>query len=433
MRKLWLIIWKELKSIIRDPKIIVAMIIAPLVLTAAVYGFMAVATKQGVEEAVKASGEAAVIDMDHGKWSLNYTRYLEEIGLRVYRTNTSSPIKAYRETGARIIYVIPRGFTRNLTANKTAYIKYYIVFTSLTLTELGLIGTAQRYIESYAENISATIIAVHGADPGFARNPVKPRGGAVISNKVIEAEPGLVAGAVIGASVIIPVVVIVLVSMMIQFASTSMAVEKEEKMLETLLTLPVKRTTIIAAKILVAAAVSLLVSAIYGIVFIAFFASTTSPTPGAAGEQGAVINTVSHTLSITPWAAASLLATLAANMILVLAIGITLSLFAEDIRTAQMINSYAVGPLFILALIPMFYTPPGSLTPYAAIPIANIAAIPKAAILGETTPLIIAPTATTIYAATASMIASRIIGSEKIFTGKLALKLRRHRRRHRKQ
>ncbi len=427
MKGLKLIMWKEIKSILRDPKIIIAMIVAPLVMTAVIYGFMGIATRQSVEEALRASGSVAVIDLDHGRWARNFTGFLRDIGLKVYITRTSSPLDAYRETGCRIIYVIPRGFTENITRNKTAHISYYVVLKTLTLPELSIVGSAERYIEAYAENISTALVIERGIDIDFAKHPVTEKGSVILRSRIIEADPETLIGLVMGASIMVPIIMVVLLSMITQFASTSIAVEKEEKMLETLLTLPVKRTTIIIAKIIVAAIVSVIVSIVYSAIFAVFFISMTNPSFGTEGQQGFTIP-----ITVPPGAAASLVATLIANMVFVLTIGVTLSLFAEDVRTAQMINSYVIGPLFILAFIPMFYTPPGSLLPLSLLPVANTVIIPKAAVLGEMPPLIAAPISTTVYAVAASYVAARIISSEKIFTGRLAMKLRRLRTRRSK-
>ena len=67
---------KELKSIIRDPKMLIAMFVVPLVMIGVMYGIMFAAITQQAEQAIRESGVIAIIDLDHGVWSQRFIDYL---------------------------------------------------------------------------------------------------------------------------------------------------------------------------------------------------------------------------------------------------------------------------------------------------------------------------------------------------------------------
>jgi ABC-2 type transport system permease protein len=81
----------------------------------------------------------------------------------------------------------------------------------------------------------------------------------------------------------IPILMMMIIILSGQMVISSMAMEKENKTLETLLTLPVKRTSIVAGKILASAIVGLFLAFIYMIGMSYYLASVSfSGTTGAA-------------------------------------------------------------------------------------------------------------------------------------------------------
>jgi ABC-2 type transport system permease protein len=124
---------------------------------------------------------------------------------------------------------------------------------------------------------------------------------------------------------------------------TSMALEKENKTLETLLTLPVKRTSIVTGKIVAAAVIGLLLAIIYMIGMQFYFS-------GFQFSGG--VNLASYGLVITSmdfiWIGISLFITLIAGLSLCMLMGT----FAKNYKSAQTLTF----PITMLAMIPMFIT-----------------------------------------------------------------------------
>jgi len=408
---------KELKSIVRDPKMLIAMFVVPLIMIGVMYGVMGAAMQEQVKQVVRESKTVAIINLDQGPWSQRFIDYLGSIGINVklIKDISETDISDLMERlGVKIFYVIPSNFSYALTENRTAVIEYYVLLKSLTLGEFGLGDSAEELINSFAENITKSIITKEGVPKEFVEHPINGSVRAIIGNKVFT-RPEQVFMGVFMVSFIVPLVTFLMLIFIIQFAVTSMAVEKEEKMFETLLTLPVNRLTIIGVKLLVSVIIGIAYVAIYGFILIWFFiGSITLPSETATSV---------NVFDILPPVTAYYLGIgLIGAVIFGLLLAMVLSLFAEDVRTAQLISNYALMPLIFMFFVPMFIDISGLSytvkTVLSLIPLANIGFIPKLSILGHNELAMFAGISNIVYAAIALVIAYRIVNTEKIFTAK---------------
>jgi ABC-2 type transport system permease protein len=203
-----------------------------------------------------------------------------------------------------------------------------------------------------------------------------------------------------------------------QLAATAVASEKEEKTLETLLTLPINRFMILAGKLTGSILVAIVGAIAYLIGFSFYMNSFTGMIPSEAGVDLASIGLAPTLLSYALLGISLFMALLAA-----LALAMSLSVFADDVRGAQAL----VGPLSILLVFPMIFT---MFTDITALPFPLsiiLLAIPF------THPLLAANVAFTgnyllavggivymaIFTVGVLYVAARLFGTEKILTAKL--------------
>ncbi len=420
MRHFKTLLWKELRSIIRDPKMLIAMFIVPIILVAVIYSGMGYLMRTSFEEAKRVVGYVAVIDEDKGNWSSLFIDFLEKnISAKVYLVD--NPIEAYEKYGVKVAILIPKGFSQNLTNNIPAHVKIYMIATSLSFTELGIGGRASEYVYSFADNISKTIAVKHGIPQDFIKTPIRTTSVILIASRNIEIKPEELFGTIFLLSIGTPLIALILVSMIVQFAATSMAIEKEEKMLETLLSLPVKRTTILGVKLLVPIVISLIFGGIYGFIMIYYlFYMSTAPMTEENITGG---ESVSVNITIPPEMLPYLALSLIGGIILGLIIALVLSMFVEDVRTAQMVSGYVIMPLIVALILPMFLDvsalgSSGRLA-IALIPFINMAMLPKFMVLGYNYEALIASISNLIYALALLGITAKLISTERIFTAKL--------------
>ena len=155
--------------------------------------------------------------------------------------------------------------------------------------------------------------------------------------------PNDVAGILSSQSTLIPIVMMMIIIMAGSTVISSMALEKENKTLETLLTLPVKRVSIVAGKIIASAIIGLILAVIYIIGFSYYMASF---------QISGQISVVSLGLVLDMGDLLLLGLSVFVTLIAALAFCMLLGTMAKNFKSAQTLTF----PVTILVLIPMFMT-----------------------------------------------------------------------------
>jgi ABC-2 type transport system permease protein len=194
-------------------------------------------------------------------------------------------------------------------------------------------------------NISRELIGGNSSvNASFVLSPTKRVETTYFKNREFSGlSPNTISGMLSSQSLLIPIVMMMIIIMAGSIVITSMALEKENKTLETLLTLPVKRTSIVTGKIVAAAVIGLLLAVIYMIGMQYYFAGL---------QMSGGVNLATYGLALTSvdfiWIGISLFITLIAGLSLCMLLGT----FAKNYKSAQTLTF----PITMLALIPMFLT-----------------------------------------------------------------------------
>ena len=143
----------------------------------------------------------------------------------------------------------------------------------------------------------------------------------------------------------VPIIIMLIIVMIGSIVISSMGNEKENKTLETLLTLPVNRTTIVAGKLIGSTIAGLVMGALY-MVGMYFYISGMSVT----GSEGVSIQDLGLSLSVVDWLVVALFMFL--SITCALGLCMILGAMAKNYKAAQMY----IMPISILAVIPMFVT-----------------------------------------------------------------------------
>ncbi|MCK5635841.1 MAG: ABC transporter permease, partial [Thermoplasmatales archaeon] len=150
---------------------------------------------------------------------------------------------------------------------------------------------------------------------------------------------------ILGAqSTFIPVIIMIIIIMAGQMVISSMALEKENKTLETLLTLPVKRTSIVAGKIIASAIIGLILAVIYmfglGYYMMSF---------QMGGSESLLVD---YNLTLSGSDLILIGVSIFVTLIAALALCMLLGTMAKNFKSAQTLTF----PVAMMALIPMFIT-----------------------------------------------------------------------------
>jgi ABC-2 type transport system permease protein len=202
-----------------------------------------------------------------------------------------------------------------------------------------------------------------------------------------------------------------------QLAATSVASEKEEKTLETLLTMPVSRFTILAGKL----TGSILVAVVGAVAYLVGFSYYSNSFGGFMPD--AAVDLAALGLAPTPLSLLLLGVSLFMALLSALALAISISIFAEDVRGAQAL----VGPLSIVLVFPMIFTmftnihalPLPLRIVLLAIPFTHPMLAANAAFTGDYLTAMLGIVYVTGFTILVLYVAARLFGTEKILTAKL--------------
>ena len=144
-------------------------------------------------------------------------------------------------------------------------------------------------------------------------------------------------------SMFVPIMIMLIIVMIGSIVISSMGNEKENKTLETLLTMPVSRTSIVFGKLVGAAIVGLLMAVIYMLGMSYYFSSLMGSASIDLGQYGMTLGIMDYVLvGISLFAA----------LVFALALCMILGIFTKNYKAAQTMTL----PVTFLAMIPMFVT-----------------------------------------------------------------------------
>ncbi len=157
--------------------------------------------------------------------------------------------------------------------------------------------------------------------------------------------PDQISSAVNQMTTFVPIIIMIIIVMIGSIVISSIGNEKENKTMETLLTLPVKRTTIVTGKLL-GAAIAGLVMGIFYMIGMYFYINGMQITI----NKTVTLEDLGLTLSVMDWVIVVAMMFLA--ILCALGMCMILGALAKNYKAAQMY----VMPISVLAIIPMFVT-----------------------------------------------------------------------------
>jgi len=407
---------KELKELVRDPKILLGMIIVPLLMFPVLGGVISYATQSAQERATKAT--IIVVDNDGGYWARNFTASLKKANVRIFIENNTvldneNITKLLSKYNATQILEIPRGF--NDTIN--AYISGQKA--NITLRFYGVMIGPSAF-----ESISSSVIdaLVSKFNREVAPDVLTVEKSAIIKGEVKHGvDPAVLSGLLMSQSIALPITIMILLTYSVQIAATSVAMEKEEKTLETLLTLPMDRLSILLGKL----SSSIIVAAVGAVAYMAGYSYLMG---SAMSGIPAGVNLDLAALGLAPSLYGYLLLGLSlfVTMLSALALAVIMSAFAEDVRSAQSFVGY-IYPLIFLPSFALIYLDINTL-PLAirilfyVIPFSHPIIASKAVLMGDYWTAAFGIIYVSAFTIIVMYAASRLFATEKILTAKIRFK-----------
>ena len=410
------ILIKELKELMRDPKILIGMIVLPLIMFPVLGLVMGFAVQTAQTEAQRAT--LLVVDNDCGNWSQVFVGYLNST-MNVDVLNNTSPQSVIdqgmlAQYNSSTFVVIPAGFSDNLTRhnagewNVTGVVNTYGVFNGGGGIFSGVGGsTVTAVIEGFNRAVAPDVVAVSEST--------------VIKGTITEGvSVSVLSGLLLTQSIALPITIMVMLTYAMQIAATSVAMEKEEKTLETLLTTPVDRFAILMGKV----SSTIIVAGVAAVtVLIGYNYMLGSLSVGIAGNSGGSVDLVA--LGLVPSVGGYILLgiSLFFTLLSALALAVVMSAFSENVRGAQALVGY-IYPLIFIPAMALIYLDVNSLplaikAVFYAIPYSHPILAAKAVVTGDYGTVVFGIVYVAVFTIVIMYIASRLFATEKILTAKL--------------
>lgn len=421
VRYVKIIVLKELKEMIRDPRILLGVILVPLLIFPIMGSSFSVISEVAQKETMVI--RVSLIDEDRSIYSrLLFEMLSSHPSIVLVDLNRTYWVEDAISKSVRAIIRVPQGLASNLSVGLPGTVELYVVAKTISPGETGAYSVVNYILSSFSQAVSETIIGMHAPtlNASTVLKPIIVDGRTIFKGEVADATPESFISAVMSQTMMVPVIIMILMILAAQVAVTSIAVEKEEKTLETLLTLPVKRVTVLWGKLIGSAVVAAIGVVAYMVGFSYYMNSITSMS---ASQQALIPSNIY--VEISPEGYAIIAASLFLSLMSMLALAILLGSYTQDVRSAHSLLGVLFVPIFVPTFILMFTDistlPLGLQLILYAIPFSHPMIAAKSVILGDYLTPMFGVLYNVVFMLIVLQVATKFFSSEKVVTARIVL------------
>ncbi|HEY5506832.1 MAG TPA: ABC transporter permease, partial [Coriobacteriia bacterium] len=372
---------------------------------------------------------------DHTPASALVRDALAEAGFVVLSTPGSDPAAVAatdRGIGTGVIIGIPAGFEAGLRAGTPQRLETYTVLRNFSFLATRDSTVLKAAIDAINVRVSESLIAsrLGSVDAAAMREPVSLSENVLIGTRSAAATAQQITGFVTSQTTFIPIVLFIVIMFASSMIASTVASEKENKTLETLLATPAGRGSLVLAKMAAAALIAFASSAAYLFGMRYYMDRVTAEFSAGAQTSGAEIGSAIQRLGLTMSVGDYLLlfTSLFCGILVALAISVILGAFAENVRAVQAL----LTPLTVAVMIPYFLTlfidldatTPLVRTLVLAIPFAHPFRAAPAILMNDYLGVWLGIGYELVWFAAAVFVATRIFSSDRILTLRLGRRRR---------
>lgn len=336
---------KEIKELLNKQLII------SLVVMLAIFNFIGNVTRSEMKKAMSKQ-KIAMLDLDQSEISRNIVAALNMANFIIVEKSGEKEkvIDEMRNSDLDILVVIPVGFGESVASFKSSQVETYSYLRGVSISGSRKSEIVKAVLNATNDFLSNEFLKkkVPDLDPGLLKSPIKSREFVIARDQMAEGSASVVIGSLYAQSFILPVILMMIIMYSAQMVITAIAMEKQNKTLETLLTVPISRGSIVTAKMLAAGLVGLLSAAVYMFGFRNAFSFTAGDVSRALGGVTPIMKQLGLTINTQGYALFGVSLFLA--ILCALSLATILGVLAEDYRTAMNLQA----PLVFLVLIPYF-------------------------------------------------------------------------------
>ena len=339
---------KELKELINGQMILsLAVILAMLFI-------MGNITKSAINDVTEEAQNPKIniSDRDDTDFTQNLIEVLKNSGaeIKVFETDGDNYADILLENDIKNIVIIPKGFTDSIeNGEKPEIITASRMTSAATLSNIST-GTsgAITLIQNCIANTIATEAGMSPEQFELMENPIVLTDNTVVDDKSANTSIDSIMNKISMQNAILPIIVFLLIMMTSQSLISSISNEKIDKTLETLLSAPVSRSSIITAKMLAAAVVALINAGVYMIGFSKFIKSSSIQAENLVSSISVddALSQLGLNLSVGDYVLVGI--QLFMTIMICLSVSIMLGALVNDTKSSQTV----IMPIMMLAMVP---------------------------------------------------------------------------------
>ncbi|MDN5276882.1 MAG: type transport system permease protein [Clostridiales bacterium] len=345
MRKFANLLKKEVKELITFQ------LIVSLLFTIGMFYFIGNIVQSEVQKAEE-KRDIHVFNLDDSQESKALLDGLSYAGFKVNlleKKDKAEAIEYAKNSNISLLIVIPEGFSEAASKFQFKEIEAYSFIRSFSMTSSANAAIVDQVISEINKLLSNNFLKKNFPDlnPEDIKNPIKSKDFVVVKDIMAEGSAAEVSNIVYSQSIFIPVILMMIIVFSSQMVLSAMAMEKQDKTLETLLTVPISRNQIVIAKMAASALVGLISAGVYMLGFRYYMGGFM----GNIQESGQ-LNELMQKLGLQFNSGDYVVLGISIFLAILCALGLTiiLGVMVEDLKSAQTM----ILPLIFLVMIPYF-------------------------------------------------------------------------------
>lgn len=247
------------------------------------------------------------------------------------------------------LIVIPENFSQDILSGKKPEMKLYTKVKSLSMFDNLSRTSNSQYIDVFKSAISTVLMSQKFSKDNIAMisDPFTIDESTTVKDKTAKVSGEELVSYLSSQTSFVPIIVFLLIMFATQMIISAISTEKIDKTLETLLSTPVSRASVLSSKMLAATTVG----GIYAIVFMVAYKKFMGGLIGNAATSSSLTSAVKTLgLEISSSGYIMIGIQLFLSIMIALCIALVLGALAKDVKSAQTV----VFPLTIALMIPYF-------------------------------------------------------------------------------
>ena len=330
-------------------------LIFSLIFTLILFNFMGSITKSEMKKAIETK-DIYVLDLDKSSISKELLSNLSLANFKVKLLNDliskedkDIALDFAKKEKINFVVVIPKDFGSMVSKFQPIEVEIYSFIRSFSLSSNVGSAVLEQVINAMNRYMSDMFIKskLPEIDPENLKNPIKKKEFVIVKDKIAEGSTSDVLNSIYSQTVFIPIILMIIIMYTSQMVLSAIAMEKQDKTLETLLTVPISRRQIVIAKMMGAGIVGIISAGIYMYGYRSFMDGITGGI-GVSSSTSDIIQKLG--LNFTPYGYTLFGISLFLAILCGLALSTILGVLAEDLKSAQSMSL----PLIFLVMIPYF-------------------------------------------------------------------------------